>query len=611
MFSNPEARSLGAEGRRLAILAFLAGAVYAGMAARLFHLQIIQGADMFRLAEQNRTQIIPLSAPRGRILDRKEEVLLDNAPRFSLFYSNLSVTKDDTQRVQQELSAFLPEKAELLRRRLSEARQSGKMTRLVAGLPREKALGLIERRVILPGVQVVVEPQRWARAGALASHLIGYVDEVTPQDLKRQDDDRLKAGQFIGRMGVERMYDRLLRGQDGGLQFEMDARGRHLHVMNRIAALPGNDVHLTMDKGLQSAAERGLDQTATRRGAVVAVDPRTGAILALVSHPVFDPSGDLGPYLADKTLPLFNRALQGTYPLGSVFKAATALAALKKGWNIRRTILCTGVFKFGDREFKCWKKHGLMDFMDAMAWSCDTYYYTMGLDVGLEGITAVGRGLGLGERTGIDLSPESPGLLPGREWKQRTQKFPWVDGDTVNLSIGQGFLLVTPIQAAMFMAAVANGGNLWVPRVVDRVTAPDGRVLYRSAPRLRSRLDLPPAAWATVDNALREVVKRGTGGQAFRPDISIGGKTGTAQNPHGEDHAWFAAFAGPIGEEPTIVVVGFVENGGHGSDAALPVVREVLLEAFPPPPPPVRIRPRIIPPPAPIVPVPTPEATLQ
>jgi penicillin-binding protein 2 len=407
------------------------------------------------------------------------------------------------------------------------------------------------------------------------------VDEITPQDIKVLQDDRLKPGQFIGRMGIERMYDRMLRGVDGGLQFEMDAHGRHVQVLRRVPSTPGNDVVLTLDLALQAAAERGLDLTNTGRGAVVAVDPRTGAVLALVSHPAFDPSGDLSKFLADPQLPFFNRALQGTYPPGSVFKTVTAMAALRDGWDIHKKIFCSGVFRLGTKEFGCWKKHGLIDFMDAMTWSCDVYHYNMGLMAGVDAMEELGRALGLGEPTGIDLPSEASGNLPGRAWKKKALKQPWYDGDTVNMSIGQGYLTVTPLQAAMLMSAVANGGTLWRPQVVDRVLSPEGVELYHAVPRDRRRLELPAEVWDNVRTSLQEVVRRGTGGHASRPDVVIGGKTGTAQNPHGEDHAWFAAYAGKPGEPASLVVVGFVENGGHGSEVALPVVREVLNEAFP------------------------------
>jgi penicillin-binding protein 2 len=581
MLTATDAGSGTEQDRRLTVLAALWAAAFLVLAARLFHLQIIEGAEMYRLAEENRTQVLSLAAPRGRILDRNGEVLLDNAPKFSVFDSNLSVSASDSRTVEEELTALFPDKEALVRKHLGEARRTGKMTRILAGVPREKALGLIERRVTLPGVQVVVEPQRRARAGTLACHVIGYVDEITPQDLKSSQDERFKAGQFVGRMGVERMYDPLLRGTDGGLQFEMDARGRHLKVLRRSPGIPGNDVVLTLDRSLQEAAERGLALTETGRGAVVALDPRTGFVLALASHPGFDPTGDMAPLLEDPELPLFNRALQGTYPPGSTFKSVTALAALKGGWDMDRVIKCAGVFRLGRKEFKCWKKHGSMDFMGAMAWSCDVYHYNMGLAAGVNALEEMGRSFGLGEAAGIDLSSEASGVLPGRAWKRATQHDAWYDGDTVNMSIGQGFVLVTPLQAALVMAALANGGTVWRPQVVERVVSPEGKELYKAAPQVHRIVTLTPELWGTIQESLQEVVLRGTGRGVNRPDLVIGAKTGTAQNPHGEDHAWFTTYAGRPGEPSSIAIVGFVENGGHGAEAAMPIVREVLKKAFP------------------------------
>ena len=314
--------------RRVAVLSGLATAVFALLVLRLFHLQIVRGPDMVRQAEQNRTQIVPLLAPRGLIVDRNGDVLVDNAPRFSLFYdynANAPVAMDQ---LAEDLTRWLPEQRTLIHRKMAEARRSGKMTRLLADVPRGAALALMERRMLLPGVNVVVEPQRRPRYGELASHLLGYVDEVDAGELERLRDRGFRLGQLIGKSGVEKFYDDLLRGEDGGLQFETDAAGRHVQIIRRIPSDPGDDVRLTLDRRLQAVAEDALSRSTTGRGAAVALDPRNGAVRVLASRPGFDFSKGLGAYLGDPSLPLFNRALQGTYPPGSVFKIVTAAAAL-------------------------------------------------------------------------------------------------------------------------------------------------------------------------------------------------------------------------------------------------------------------------------------------
>lgn len=588
-----KAVSVAIEGRiRVVVAAFSVGFLL--LSFRLFQLQVIRGPEMERLAELNRTQVIPRRAARGLVMDRNGEVLLGNAPNFSLLYSAQSVSPEGHKAIEAELMKWFPGSEGLIRRKLSEARQTGKMTRVVAEVPRPVALALIEKRLTLPGVNVVVEPKRRTRYGTLASHVLGYVDEISPSELERRKDGGYRMGQLVGRMGVERVYENAVRGQDGGLQFEMDAYGRHVQVMRQIPSVPGANLVLTLDRRLQEAAERGLKASPSGRGAAVALDPRTGAVLALASAPDFDPAADLFPYLRDPALPLFNRALQGAYPPGSVFKIVTAAAGLKDAnWDIRKTYSCTGVFRLGSKEFGCWSVHGQKDFMGAVAWSCNVYFYNIGLRVGPDPIERLARAFGMGAKTGIDLPSESSGLIPGRGWKREAKNTIWYEGDTVNFSIGQGFVTVTPVQAAVMIAAVANGGQVWQPYVLDRVVDSDGRVVRQQQPQARARVDLPPAIFERLRLAMEGVVTTGTGRGIQRPDLVSGAKSGTAQNPHGKDHAWFAAYSGRPGEPPSLAVAVCIENGGRGSAAAGPVAREMITAAFPPPP--REAAPRIVP----------------
>jgi penicillin-binding protein 2 len=566
--------------RRIFVLSSLATAAFLALALRLFFLQVVRGPEFSRRAERNSTQILPLQAPRGLIYGReggRDVVLMDNAPRFSLFYAQTD--PEGAAAVESELRRWLPEEAKTLSRKFAEARRSGKMTRLSANIPREAALALMERRIFLPGVNVLVEPRRRGRYGALAAHLLGAVEEASEEDLRREG--TLRSGQMLGKTGVEKFHDAFLRGADGGIQLEMNAAGRHVQVLQRIPYTPGADLYLTLDRGLQAAAEAGLAASPTGRGAAVAVDPRTGEVLALASAPGFDPAETLAPHLLDARLPLFNRALQGAYPPGSIFKIVTAAAGLQGGWKTRTRYTCAGSLDYGGRSFGCWKKHGRLDFFGAVAWSCNIYFYNVGQAAGAEALEKWAREFGFGARSGIDLPSESAGLMPGPAWKKKAQRQAWVGGDTLNTAIGQGAVVVTPLQAAVFLAAVANRGTVWRPFLVSRAQGPQGRVLFQQGPQARGRVGLSPETWDTLHRALEGVVTGGSGRGVARPDLVIGAKTGTAQNPQGEDHAWFGAYAGKPGEPSSLALVVFVENGGQGSAAAGPVARAMLDAHFP------------------------------
>ncbi len=569
--------------RRLRVLIFLTAVGFFILVFRLFQLQVLRGAELSRQADLNRTQIIPLQAPRGLIMDRTGEVMIDNMPSFSLFYSAQSVPRDEQQKLEEELAGFFPEQTAVLRRKMLEARRSGKMVRVFQGVPRETALALIERKLALPGINVFAEPKRWARFGALASHVLGYVDEVSQAEIRRSRDE-FKMGQLVGKMGLERINDSVLRGVDGGLQFEMDAVGHYVRTMQQIPSTSGNDIVLTLDRRVQQALEEALEGLGKYSGAAVAIDPRTGAVIAMASHPNFDPSESMAQYLNDKGLPFFNRALQGAYPPGSVFKMLTAAALLReRAWNIHRVIPCPGVFHLGKKDFGCWKIHGNQNFMDAMAWSCDVYFYNMGLKAGPDALERVAKEFGFGEKTGIDLPLENAGTIPGREWKKKNLKVSWFDGDTVNYSIGQGFVTTTPLQVAIYIAALANNGTVWKPYVMDKVMDPNGQVLRQTQPQARRRVEFTREVWSILHRSMQAVVQTGTGRGVWRPDLVVGGKTGTAQNPHGEGHAWFACYAGLPGEPSEVAVAVIVENAGHGSTYAVPVARAIVNAVFPPP----------------------------
>ncbi|HOW28376.1 MAG TPA: penicillin-binding protein 2 [Elusimicrobiota bacterium] len=567
---------------RLKIVVFSLATGFVILSLRLFQLQVIHGSEMLRLAELNRTQTISLRAPRGTIIDSRGEILLDNAPSFSVFYSALSITQEEQAAVEKELVMWLPDRILLIHRKMGEARRTGKTVRILQDIPRQPALALIEKKLSLPGVNIIAEPKRRSRFGLFAGHLLGYVDEISPRELSRRDSYHL--GQTIGKSGLEKVYEEYLHGLEGGLRFEMDATGRHVRVINQILPKPGMNLHLTLDRRLQEAAERGLQNSSTGRGAAVVLDPRTGAVKALASYPEYNVAESVASLLVHPDLPLFDRAVQGTYPIGSIFKIIDSAALLEEGqWDPHRVIYCDGMFRSGKKDFACWKKHGRMDFWNALVWSCNVYFYNVGLYLGPDRLEQCAKMFGMGRRTGIDIPGESAGLLPGIAWKKEVARSSWFDGDTVNFSIGQGPVLATPIQVAQLMSAVANGGVIWKPYVLQRIVSADGKVRLQNNPQKTGTVSLAKETWERLWTGLQRVVVEGTARSVYRADLAVGGKTGTAQNPHGEDHAWFGCYAGIPGEPPSLAIAVFVENGGRGSAAAGPIARSIIEAAFPSP----------------------------
>jgi penicillin-binding protein 2 len=445
------------------------------------------------------------------------------------------------------------------------------------------------RKLELPGVIVEVEPQRTYPTSTFAAHLLGYVREVSDEQMKG---GRYRRGDMIGQSGLERLLDEYLRGRDGGERIEVDALGRPVQVMRREEPDPGAQVITTIDRRIQEAAERAM---AGKAGSVVVMDPRNGDVLALTSSPAFPLdrlTGNLDRdewvrLVRDPMSPLMNRALQGLYPPASVFKIIVAAAGLQEGsLTPMDHIYCNGEFTLGNWTFKDWKPggHGHVDLNQSIAQSCDIFFYQAGLKVGGDMMAKYAQAFGLGSPTGIDLGGERFGLVPFSPAQRQRAKRSWLPGDTVNMSIGQGQLLVTPLQIARMMAAVANGGVMWKPRLVQRVERADGTLAYGSSSQMTERVELSPVVWAFLRHSLAAVVKDGTGALARLPGVDIAGKTGTAQtisksdSSKGQDHAWFASFA-PV-DDPQYVVVVLVERGGKGGGVAAPIARQIYEAIF-------------------------------
>jgi len=568
----------------LLIAAFLAGGV---VALRLADIQLIRHTHYLQLAEQNRTQVLYQTAPRGRIFTADGAAIATNAPAFNLYYLSAGPKdKEYLERLAQDFAPLLAVKPAVLLEKLNKGVRSGKALALAENLSPQTAISFKELLLYYPGLYLVEENKRVYPYGSFASHLLGYLGSMEGKEWKNRDlslDYRLNAK--IGKNGLEKKFERELKGRDGGIYLEVDYRGRVKRVIEDRKWRAGHDVYLTLHYPLQRAAEEGLKNSKTGRGAAVAMDPRTGAILALATAPAFDP-GMFIPYsdepeVKSKRISEYNLAVQGIYPPASTFKIITAIAAIEKGgFDPHKTIGCPGHYDAGSRLFRCWSTHGPVDFFGGMAGSCDVYFYTIAAQMGSAAIEKVQRMFQFGQPTGVDLPGEKAGNLYGPTKRARNRSY-WFIGDTLNLSIGQGELLVTPIKMAQFASAVASRGKVWRPYYLDRlVHSQTGKVLESAKSEQLGTVDIQPSTWDLIFKALKHTVDTGTAARVKLKGLDVYGKTGTAQNPHGADHGWFMAFAAPEGKEPEVAVAVFVEYGEGGSSAAGPIAREMLKAYF-------------------------------
>jgi penicillin-binding protein 2 len=558
-------------------------AVFVVLVGQLWYLQVLEGAKLQELSDKNRIRVRPVAAPRGVLFDRNGLPLVDNRPAFTL--SLIPREIDDREKVLGRLSVLLKIPYSELDDALGRVAADSLMpVRVRRGLTLEEVARVEEWKLELPGVIVEVEPQRMYPTSRFAAHLLGYVREANDEQLKQ---GRYRRGDMVGQSGLERLLDNYLRGIDGGERIEVDAMGRPIRVIQHSEPNPGAHVVTTVDRRIQEAAERAMEGHA---GAVVVMDPRSGDVLAMVSTPAFaldQFTGTIGreawvQLIRDPAHPMLNRAVQSQYAPGSVFKIVVAAAGLQETvlTPVDR-VYCNGEFHLGAWTFNDWKEggHGTVDLHRAIVQSCNIYFYQAGLKIGIDTISRYAKAFGLGLPTGIDLPGERFGLIPGPRHGRRAPL-----GDTVNLAIGQGAALVTPMQVARMMSAVANGGVLFKPRLVQRVESADGRLLYSDPGLVNGHVELSPMVWAFLRQSLVDVVREGTGWEAQIPGVEIAGKTGTAQiianskAEKGQDHAWFASFA-PAGD-PQYVVVVMVERGGKGGHVAAPIARQIFNAIF-------------------------------
>jgi penicillin-binding protein 2 len=585
--------------QRILAISFVVGAIFLLLLLRLWHLQILNADDYRSMSENNRLRFVPVAASRGAIMDRSGKVLVSNRPSFSLAVVPQEVKDKDA--VLARLASLLKLDRAELEERWNKVKGRAKYYPLVlaSNISRDQVEIIEENRLRLPGVEIEMKPVREYTGNLLAAHLLGYIGEISDDELNRKGYEEYNPGDYVGKNGIERSWEQELHGNDGGRQLEVDARGRVLRTISESYPTVGNSVVLTIDAAVQKQAELAFGDQA---GAAVALDVNTGEVLAFISTPSFDPalfSGKLPPevwksYLEDKRHPLENKALTGQYPPGSTFKIITALAGLENGLiNDTTSVTCRGSYDLGTSTFKCWNKrgHGTTSLKKSLRESCDVYYYMLGERLGVDLIAKTAQKFLLGTPLGIGLSNEKPGMIPTVEWKQKRFGKRWYHGETLPVAIGQGYVLTTPIQLASMIATVANEGTVYRPYLVKRIVDADGKPLKEFKPEIINRTGISPENFRLVKQGLFAVVNEpgGTGGMARLYDVKVAGKTGTSQvvklrdskrgNPYQfRDHALFVAFA-PY-DKPEIAIAVVVEHGEHGGGAAAPIAGRMLRAYF-------------------------------
>jgi penicillin-binding protein 2 len=588
---------------RAVTLLVISGVLISVVIGRLVYLQVTAHDHFTTLSEENRVKILPIAPNRGLIYDRNGIILAENLPSY-----RLEITPEQIRDMPATLAALneiipISESDRVRFERLRGRKPRFEAIPLRFHLSDEEVARFAVNRHLFPGVDIQAGLARNYPLGRLAVHAVGYVGRIDEYALQRVDASNYSGTTHIGKVGVEKTYEDLLHGKVGFRQVETNAQGRILRVLSRTPPEPGANLYLTLDSRLQRVAEEAFVDYS---GSAVALDPRSGDVLAFVSKPTYDPNPfvngiELSDYQAlqqDLDQPLFNRALRGQYPPGSTIKPFMGLAGLEQGLTGPRTsTYCPGFYTLPGsvRKYRDWKRwgHGKVDLTTAIVQSCDVYFYDLALSMGIDRMYEYLRHFGFGERTHIDISGELPGLLPSREWKRNRLNQPWFPGETIITGIGQGFTLTTPLQLASATATLANQGRRMLPKIVRALQNPGDRSLIPRQPEVSETITIDdPANWDTVIKAMTRVVHdpRGTA-RSIGADVKyeIAGKTGTAQvfglkeeekyeadkiDEKLRDHALFIAFA-PV-EDPKIAVAVIVENGGGGGAVAAPIARIIL-----------------------------------
>jgi penicillin-binding protein 2 len=589
--------------QRLVRIAFCVAGTFCLIFIRLFYLQVINGEELRRLSENNCIRLQSTDPSRGMIFDRNGIRLVDNRPAF-----DLNIVLKDAKPIEQtvkKLSEYInvPESELMSKIENDKTVSSYKPILLKKDIGRNALAAIEVRKFDLPGVVVDVKPRRHYIERQTAAHLIGYLSEINADELNSGEYPGYTVGDYIGKFGIEKIFESFLQGKRGGRQVEVNVMGQVVRNLKTVDAQPGQNLYLTIDLRVQKKAEALLTGVA---GAVAAMDPQTGQILALASSPSFDQnifvdgmSHEQWDALVSNPLrPLENKVIHGEYPPASTFKIITAIAALEEGViDKNTTFYCPGYYKYGNRVYRCWRPagHDSVNVVKALAQSCDVFFYQVGQKLGIDRLSMYAIASGLGSPTGIDLDHEASGLIPTKEWKKRRTGVAWQGGETLSVAIGQGFDLATPLQMLVLTSAVANGGKIYQPLILKSVYSPEGSVILESKKQLTGKLPVSKKTLEIIKEGLWNVVnnKKGTAWIAHVEGLDISGKTGTAQvvgrsKEHGlseeklsqrlKSHAWFVAYAPSV--DPKIAVSVIVEHGGHGSSAAAPIAKEVIKTYF-------------------------------
>lgn len=567
--------------RSILVLAFL------GLLSRFFYVQIIDQERYFQASNKNRLRQVTLAAPRGLILDRYGEILVDNLPAYSIYaIPNEMKARDSVFAV---LASVLQRPADDLRRTyLRDRRGPFQRVKLARHVELPILARLEERKMELPGIVFDVEPRRFYPSGVKAPHVFGFLGEITEDELQTYRDLGYEKGDIIGKKGLERIYESVLRGEKGYRYVEVDALGREVRVLNELGEKlprPGKNLYLAIDAQLQRFLETVM---ADKRGAAVVLNCQNGEVIAMVSKPDYDPEIFTRPIPQsvwdslsnDPGHPLYDRMIQSMYPPGSTYKLVLAAAALEYGLvDPEEKVYCPGYLRLGIRKFECWKKggHGSVNLLEAIEQSCNVYFFRLIQKVGLNPWVEFSQKFHFGKKTGIDLVDEKEGLVPDSTYfNNRYGRGKWSRGQFLNLSVGQGALLVTPLQMAHFAMLIANRGLGFRPHLGRMIEDPITGEEHYLAPDTVWVKGISDRTWDYLHEGMFRVVngEHGTAKLANPGRIHVAGKTGTAQNPHGDDHAWFIGFA-PY-EDPQVAFAIFIENGGSGGAKAAPIARGIL-----------------------------------
>lgn len=583
--------------RRVTVLGYIVIGIITLLILRLAWMQILQGPQYKRVADENRIRQITAQAPRGAMYDQKGAVLADNRPSFALSVIPNEYTnpKDATPLLasitgvsQQEIERMIKDGEEF----------PYTPVRIKRDIDQATVAKVQERKYYLPGVIIEAVPVRYYPYKQLSAHVLGFVGRISEEEYAARKEKGYHPNDLVGKDGLEREWESFLRGQDGGREVEVNALGEEIGLVGDRAAIPGRALGLTLDANLQKAAEEAITAQISiskqigepaKGGAVMVLNVKNGAVLAMASNPSYDPNifaGGIGTkdwnaLINNPNNPLSNRVIQNSFPPGSVFKIVTAAAVLERGLTTPEEIIeDKGFYMLNGWKFSGWKVEGLgpLNIVDALAWSSDPYFYEMGRRLGADNLATYALTFGFGSKSGIRLAGEDSGLVPTEEWKLKTYKEEWLPGETLIAAIGQGYYNATPVQQALLLMAVANGGVVYRPMLVDRIMSPDGNVAETIEPEILRTIYLRPEVWESIRRGLEAVVSKGTGKAVFQGiGKTAAGKSGSAETGRGTTHSWFACYA--PADNPEIAVVAFVEDGGEGSVAAAPVVRKVL-EAY-------------------------------